>query len=422
MLSTFLRCTAAALVCAATGSNLAQSQPPMAPIKDVTDTYFGATVHDPYRYFEDMKDAEVAAWMKAQADYARATLDKIPQRNLLLKDITRFGDAAEARVTAVQIIGARAYYLKRKSNENIPKLYVRDGFRGKERLLFDPGKVAAPAGKHYAIDYYQPSPDNKYVAFGISIGGSEESVLHVLDVRTGKQTGDVIDRANYAQPSWLPDGRLMYSRLQKLAPGAPVTDKYQYQKTYLHKLGANPDSDPALLGAGVSPAVSVEPAELVFAANPIGSSYVVGLVVNGVQNEFKLYAAPLAAMNGDKTPWVKIADTADDVTDLAVIGDTLYLLTHKDASRFKVLRLSLAKADLTTAEVVVPESEAVITGIASAKDALYLRRMNGGISDLLRLDYAPGAKAVQLALPFGGNIDALATDPRLPGVVFDTGA
>ena len=400
----------------------AQTPPPVAPVKDVSDTHYGVTVHDPYRYFEDMKNANVAAWMKAQAQYTRGVLDKILQRKVLLDEITTFGDAAAARVTAVQVVGDRAYYLKRKASENIPKLYVRDGFHGKEQVLVDPDNMEAPADKHYAIDYYQPSPDNKYVAYGISIGGSEESVLHVLDVATGKETGDVIDRANYAQPSWLPDARMIYSRMQKLAPGAPPTDKYQNQKVYVHKLGTNPDNDSVLLGAGISPAVSAEPAELVFAGYPIGSKYVVGLVVNGTQNEFRLYASPLASLNGDKTPWVKIADTADDVTDLAVNGDTLYLLTHKDASRFKVLRLALAKPELAAAQVVVPASEAVITGIAAAKDALYVRRMNGGISDLLRLAYTPGSKPAPVALPFAGDIEALAADPRLPGVVFNAGA
>ncbi len=64
----------------------------------------------------------------------------------------------------------------------------------------------------------------------------------------------------------------------------------------------------------------------------------------------------------------------------------------------------------------------MITGIAAASDALYIRRMAGGISDLLRLEHSPGAKPAPVKLPFDGDIDALAADPRLPGVVFETGA
>ena len=419
---TLRRGISAAALLAAASLVFAQSKPPVAPVKEIVDTYFGATVADPYRYMEDMKNPEVSAWMKAQADYTRAALDKIPQRAELLKEVAKYGDAAAARISSLQVVGDMVYYLKRNANENIAKLYVRRGFAGKERLLVDPDKQPAPEGKHNAIDYYQPSPDNKYLAFGISVGGSEESVIHVLEVATAKETGDVIDRANFATPSFLPDGRLVYSRLQKLAPDAPSTDKYQNQKTFVHALGTNPDNDAAILGAGVSPAVTVAPAELVVAGNPIGSKYMIGAVVNGVQREIRLYVAPRDALAGDKTPWVKLTETADDVTDIAVHGDWAYLLTHKNASRFKVLRVSLAKPDIGSAEVAVPESESVVTGLAAAKDALYVQRMNAGISELLRLDYEPGAKAAMIKLPFDGDISALASDQRVAGVVVDMSA
>ena len=409
---------AAALLSCTASLAMAQIKPQAAPVKPVTDTYFGKSVADPYRYLEDLKDPDVVAWMKAQAEYTRAVLDAIPQRKVLLAEVTKYGDAASARVTSLQMVAGRAYYLKRNADENIPKLYVRDGFGGKERLLVDPDRFPAPEGKHNAIDYFRPSPDNKYVAYGISVGGSEQSVLHVLDLATGKETGDAIDRANFATPSFLPDGRLLYSRLQKLAADAPVTDKFQNQRTYLHTLGTDPDKDEPVLGSGLFSSVTIGPAELVFVGHPTGSSYVIGAVVNGTQNEFKLYSAPLAALNGNKTPWVKIADNADDVTDAAVSGDWLYLLTHKNASRFKIVRVSLTHPDLAAAEVVVAEGEGVITGIAAAKDALYARRMLGGTGDLLRVAYAAGAKPAVIKPPFDGDVGSLAADSREPGVVF----
>lgn len=400
----------------------AQTKPPVAPVRSVTDTYFGVAVTDPYRYMEDLKNPEVADWMKAQAEYTRQTLAKIPQRDEILKEVTTFGDAAASRVSSVQVVAEKLYYLKRRADENISKLYTRNGFTGTERLLVDPDKMPAPEGKHFAIDYFAASQDNKYLAYGISIGGSEESVLHVINVATGTETGDVIDRANFGSPSWLPDGRLLYNRLQKLAPGAPVTEKYLNSRAYVHVLGKNPDDDTPLLGAGLAPGIPIEPAEIPAALSPIGSKYAIGLIVNGVQNEFKLYVAPKSALAGDKTPWVKVVDNADDVTGFDVAGERLYLLSHKDASRFKVLTLSLTKPELATAGVVVPPSEAVVTGLAVAKDALYVRRMNGATSDLLRVPYTQGAKPVLVKLPFSGDVDELSADPRRPGAVFNLGA
>ena len=413
---------AAGLIAAlATTSTIGQTRPAAPPVRNVTDTYFGVAVPDPYRYFENLKDPEVAAWMKAEAAYTAAVLRRIPGRAALFNEIETRGNAASARVSQVQVVGSKVYYEKRLATGNLFKLYVRDGFKGRERLLFDPEAVKSTNGEHYALDYYAPSPDNRFVAFGVSPAGSEESVLKVLDVATGKETGDVIDRANFASPSWLPDGRLVYTRLPKLPADAPVSDKYQNQRVFVHKLGENPDADTPLFGTGVSPRVTLDPVEFLAVFNPVGSSHVLALAINGVQREFKLWVAPLAALDGGNTPWVKVVDNADDVTDVAVQGDAMYLLSHKGASRYKVVRTSLAKPDFANADVVMAPGEAVVNSIAAARDALYVRKLNGGNSELYRLDYAPQARPVAIALPFTGDIGSLAVDPRVAGVVFGLG-
>ena len=131
------------LSCLATFA-LAQPAPSEAPVNNVTDIHFGTAVDDPYRYMEDLKNPEVAAWMKAQADYTKATLARIPHRDVMLDELTTFGDAALVRVSSVQLTGDHFYYLKRMADENIAKLYVRAAAGGKERLLVDPDKLPAP--------------------------------------------------------------------------------------------------------------------------------------------------------------------------------------------------------------------------------------------------------------------------------------
>jgi len=414
-----LRWTAGATLVAASVA-LAQSPPAAPPVRNVTDTYFGVAVADPYRYMEDMKNAEVAAWMKAQADYANATFKRIPGRDELYNEIEKRGDAVAARVLSVQRVGDKVYYLKRLANENIPKLYVRDGYAGPERLLVDPELVKNDDGTHSSIDYYQPSPDNRYVATGISPAGSEASVLRIVDVASGKPLADTIDRAQYAAPSWLPDGRLMYSRLQKLGPDSPITDKYQNQRVYVHTIGEDPDRDVALFGAGVSPRVKVDPTELVVATWAPGSRYVAALVINGVQRELRIHVAPVASLDGAKTPWTTVTTRDDDVNDFALAGDDLYLMSHKGTPRFKVLRTPLAKPSVATAQVVLPAGASVVTGIVAAGDAIYVRKMNAGMSELWRLPRATH-KPERIALPYAGDIDSMSTDPRRRDIVFDFG-
>ena len=417
--ATSLRWAASATLVAASLA-LAQTPPAAPPVRDVTDTYFGVAVPDPYRYMEDMKNADVAAWMKAQADYANASFKRIPGRDELYAEIEKRGDAVAARVLSVQRVGDKVYYLKRLANENIPKLYVRDGYAGPERLLVDPELVKNDDGTHSSIDYYQPSPDNRYVATGISPAGSEASVLRIVDIASGKPLADTIDRAQYAAPSWLPDGRLMYSRLQKLGPDSPITDKYQNQRVYVHTIGEDPDRDVALFGAGVSPRVKVDPTELVVATWAPGSRYVAALVINGVQRELRIHVAPVASLDGAKTPWTTVTTRDDDVNDFALAGDDLYLMSHKGTPRFKVLRTPLAKPSVATAQVVLPAGASVVTGIVAAGDAIYVRKMNAGMSELWRLPRATH-KPERIALPYAGDIDSMSTDPRRRDIVFDFG-
>ncbi|MEO8187640.1 MAG: hypothetical protein ABI580_09795, partial [Burkholderiaceae bacterium] len=310
----FIARPAAMLSSLAVALAFAQAAPPVAPVKPVTDTYFGVTVTDPYRYMENMKDAEVAAWTKAQADYTHAVLSKIPGRATLYEEVETRGNSASARVYDVQIVGTKVYYQKRRADENIGKLYVRDGFSGAERLLVDPDTVKSADGKHSAIDWFAASPDNRYLGYGISPGGSEQSVLRIIEVATGKPTGDVIDRANFGSPSWLDSSRFVYNRLQKVSEDAPATDKYQNSRVYVHKMGDDPEKDSALIGVGVSTAVKLEPADITVAYRPLGSNYIIVQAFNGTQRELRLWAAPVASLNGDKTPWVKVAGFEDEVT------------------------------------------------------------------------------------------------------------
>src|ERR1044071_181641 len=94
-----------ALIAVVASATFAQQQgPPKAPAHEVSDTYFGQKIVDPYRWMEDSKNADFVAWMKAQADYTRSQLDQLPMRTELLKRLEELSDTG-VRVTGVQRAG-----------------------------------------------------------------------------------------------------------------------------------------------------------------------------------------------------------------------------------------------------------------------------------------------------------------------------
>jgi len=388
---------------------------PKTPVREVTEDYFGTKVTDPYRWLENTSDPEVVSWMKSQNDYTREQLAQIPGRDKLLDRIKSL-DNAGAVVASLQVWGGHYFYLKTEPGSDNRKLYARDTVAATERLLVDPEKLTTSDGKHFSIDYFQPSVDGKYVAYGLSPGGSEDSVLHILVTATGEALPDVIDRAQFGQPTWLPGNKsFFFTRTQKLSPSDPPTAKYQKLRVYVHTLGNDPEKDQQVFGYEFSPNVKVTEDDFpVLIYSPAAPKAMVGLVIHGVKNEKDVYVAPFNANPTAKTSWMKVADDAEDITGLDFHGDDLFLLSHKDASRFKVFRTSLSKPDLAKATLAVPPGEAVIVGVAAAADGLYIQDLDGGIGKLRRLSYGSG-KVEPMKLPFDGAIQSLVTNPTEPG-------
>ncbi|HZE68436.1 MAG TPA: prolyl oligopeptidase family serine peptidase [Pyrinomonadaceae bacterium] len=394
----------------------AQDGPPKAAVHEVTDTYFGTKIVDPYRWMEDAKSPETAAWMKAQADYTRAYLDRLPIRALLLK---RFEDLSETgvRVSGVQRAGNFYFYYRLAPGENDRRLYVREGFTGAERLLVDPDKLSSP-GKRYSIDSYNPSFDGKYVSYTVSVGGSEMGEMRVVETGTGRDMGERIDRARFGAGAWLPDNHsFLYNRLQRLAEGAPPTDLYQKSRVYLHVLGKNPDDDKVIFGYEVNANIKMEPTPLPFAYVPIGSKYVFAVVNSGVSPNSEYYVTTVDKISQTPIPWRKIASLDDDIAGIDIHGDDLYLTTYRNTPRFKVIHINLAEPDLAKAETVFPAGEAVVTNIGTAKDAVYVQTLDGGVGKLWRVDYKGGAPQ-RIKLPYDGTAFVGWTDQGTDGLLF----
>lgn len=396
------------------------------PVRPVKDTYYGTNVVDPYRYMENLADPEVKAWMKAQSDYTQAVLDSLPGREKLLKRIAELDQSAAGDIGKVRRLPDDVYlYTKQLPGEETYKLYVRNGLKGKEKLLLDPENVAiaeANRGKgKNAIGTFVPSDDLRFVVVAITPGGSEnDTEIHVIETASGRETGDVVHRCCIkSEPVWLPDNRsFVYGRLQDLPASASSTEARQKYRAYLHALGTEETKDSAVFGYGVVPSIAVSPRLFPSVRTQAESKYVLGVIGSPIaEPNSAFYIAPVDTVGKADTPWRKIADLSDEVAEIAVHGDDLYLLTYKGSPRYKIIRLDARNPNLASAETVVPEGEGVIQEIASAQDALYVRILDGGIGRVLRVPYRHGAKPEKIPLPLAANASLFGTDPRVPGTL-----
>ena len=410
----------ALLTFALSGTAALAASPPVAPVRPVTDTYFGTPVIDRYRWLEDLKNPEVQTWMKAQAAYSRGMLDALPGREALLARIHALANTDTRRGGFVRR-GQRYFYQVTEPGAEQPKLVYRDGLGGEEKVLLDPSKLGQGSDTHYALDYFEPSWDGKSIAYGLSAGGSEASTMHVLEVATAKDLTEKIERASNSVVTWRADNRsFFYLKYAKVTADTPANETEYNGRTYLHVLGRNADgdADPVVFGRGVSK-LDVPEGQGTFVLGAPKSPWVVAVANHNMDNNpSTIYVAPVANATGPATPWKKVADVADGVTQVAVRGDTLYFLSLKDASRFRILSTPLARPDIRHPRVVVPESAGIVTDFGFAQDGLYYRERDGAQSKLMRVDFdGKGARAVPM--PYEGNLLATATDADQPGALFN---
>jgi prolyl oligopeptidase len=410
--------TGAALIAAevraaspASGAGEAIPPAPIARVEPVKDTYFGETLTDPYRWMENDKDADWLPFLKGQNDHTRAVLARIPGRDALLRRIQLLsGDTVATR--EVQRAGGKLFFEQRPLGADNFKLFVREN--GQVRTLVDPTALGQLAGAgHISLDWWSASPDGTRLVYGLSKDGSEDSILHVMRVADGQDLPDRIPGTEDAEPQWLDDGSGFFYNQLTGAVGTP--DRYLDSVARLHRLGTDPALDPIVMKRGLTPSVSFERIQRPYVRTFPGARHVL-LILADVRPESRVLIAPMADVIANKAHWTAVAGFEDEVTGAEIDRDGLYLLANKGAPRGRVLRTSVQSPLLSQAKELVPQSARVIESLARAKDGLYLKIMDGGISRLQRMRW--DGRVEEIALPFDGTLSALETGPHVDGALF----
>ena len=395
---------AAAWAACAVSALAAPAVQPVAPVGTVQDTLHGVVVKDPYRYFENVKAPEVQTWLRAQGAYSREMLDKIAVRDGLEKRLTELTSAnGDAIGGMVRLPGDKIVYLLRPKGERQYKLAMRTGFAGATRILVDPEVAAKVTGEPHAINYFKPSWDGRYVAYGMSAGGSEDASLYILDTTTGKNVGAPAPRVHESLVSWLPDNRsLTYNQLKAPTPGEPESEAYLDSRVMWLKIGAKPDQAKPVFGPTVTKNLGLarlDVATLIFAP---GSPWVIARTTDTTLPEGFLFVAKAADLDKPNLKWTKISGYDDKITEIELKGDDLYYMTHHNAPRKQIMKLDLRKPELANAQVVaVAPANGVLEGFSLTRDSL-MGAVRQGTEIVLRRYAAGNTAGEAIAMPFAG--------------------
>jgi prolyl oligopeptidase len=197
---------------------------------DVVDTYFGTAVPDPYRWLEDDNAPEVAAWVEAENKVTFGYLDKIAYRPQLKDRLTKLLNYP--KFSAPTRRGENFIFSKNDGLQNQSVFYIQKGLDGTPELLLDPNKFSADGTSQ--LGGFALSESGKYVAYGISEGGSDWRDYYVLDVAAKKPLADHLEWVKFSGASWRGEDGFYYNRYPVPPAGKKMSTKNDFQKIYYH--------------------------------------------------------------------------------------------------------------------------------------------------------------------------------------------
>ncbi|GAA2139100.1 prolyl oligopeptidase family serine peptidase [Kitasatospora kazusensis] len=371
---------------------------PPAPRADLVEELHGHRVADPYRALEDPADPRTAAWSKAQDrlyDTAREGWPELARLHARLGELLDTG-SVKAPVPA----GPRLFRTAQEPGRDQPLLEVIED--GRARTLFDP-LAFDPTGAT-VLDEWSPSPEGDHVAVQTSVGGTEDSVLHVLEVATGRVLDGPVDRLRRSTVAWLPGGGAFYY-VRRLPPELNPGEERYHRRVWLHRLGTDPAEDVLVFGEGRA-------ANQFYAVRTDGRLLTVTATA-GTSPQTDIWVADLTQGPPERPLLRVVQQDVDARTAVHPYGGALYLLTRQDAPHGRV---DLVDGDLR--RTVVPEDPeavledfAVLAGPELARPLALVTRTRHALSEITVHDLTTGERLGDVQLPGSGTVGELRVHP-----------
>jgi prolyl oligopeptidase len=358
---------------------------------DEAEILHGESIPDPYRWLEQGDDPRTQAWTASQNALTESLLAAVPARARLrarLDELLSIG-----ALSTPEPVAGRYFYQRRDGRQNQPVLYVREGRDGEDRVLIDPNRLDAQGTT--ALDWFYPSEDGRLLAYGLSENGSEQSLLHVLEVDSGAPLPDRIPRTRSADLAWLPDGSGFYYTRYPAGGDVPEGEEHYHRSVFFHRLGTDSAGDPLIFRPAEKehwPGVGL---------SPDGRWLVIGVARTFDQTD--LYLQDLVA----GTPPVPVAKDVPATFDGEVVRGRLYLRTNLDAPTYRLYVVEPERpAREGWREIVPPRADAVLDGFRITGSTLALSYLERAASRL-RLADLEGNGVREVALPTIGSLFGL---------------
>ena len=338
---------------------------------EVSDTYFGTTIKDPYRWLEDDRAENTKDWVEAQNKMTQNYLSKIPFRNAIKNRLEILWNYE--KFTAPFKEGAYTYFYKNDGLQNQYVLY-RQKDKGVPEVFLDPNKFSKDATTSLAgIEF---TKDGSMAAYQISEGGSDWRKVIILNTYDLKQVGDTMTDVKFSGLSWKGNEGFYYSSYDKPKDGSQLSGLTQYHKLFFHRVGTKQSEDVLVFGGDNTP------------RRYIGGSVTEDdrfLVITAAKSTTgnELYILDLSKPG---SPIVKVVDNFDGEHDVIDNIETkLYIFTNLNAPNYKVVTVDASNPSPSNWKDLIPETGNVLN-VNTAGNKIFANYLKDATSLVLQYD------------------------------------
>lgn len=353
----------------------------------IIDDYFGQNITDHYRWLENENSDSTKQWVIAQNKLTFDYINKLPARQKLYDDLK--GLWSYETMSTPSKHGEYYVYSKNDGVQNQSVYFIKKGKDGKEEVLLDPNTLSEDGT--VSVSTFSISNDNKYLAYGLSVAGSDWKDFKVMDLETKENLSDFITWVKFSGVSWYKNG-FFYTGYTPQNDKNKLTQKNEFAKVFYHQLGTDQKEDKIVFED------KEHPLRGFYASVTDDEKYMSISASEGTSGNM-LY---LKDLSNPKSEFIHITkDFENDTWLIDNFENELLLFTNIDAPNNKVVKLTLDKAEKENWTDFIPEKEIKLEGINTAGNrifATYLKDVSSKI-EILNLD---GSFHSDLQLPGKG--------------------
>ena len=370
---------------------------------DTVDNYFGTMVADPYRWLEGDASVspDVASWVEAENKVTFAYLEKIPYRQKIKDRLTQLYNYP--RYSAPTRRGDYFFYTKNDGLQNQSVWYRQKGLDGTPEVLLDPNKLSADGTTR--LGAFALSKDGKYVAYGVSKGGSDWNDVYVMDVDSKQVESEHVEWMKASGVSWQGNG-FYYSRYPAPEKGHELTSKNENHQVFYHKVGTSQAEDVKVYEDAANPQ----------RFHGVGASDDERYAFLSISERGKgkkgnaVFYRDLSQPGNTFTPIVaEIGDDTYDVVDN--VGDKFLVFTDHKAPNGRVFLFDPKNPDEKNWKDVIPEKPEPLDSVSTVGGKLFATYLKDVATKAYVLDLG-GKLENEIKLPglgtaggFGGRAD-----------------